>query len=63
MLDVIIGTLAGAAIGSGCTYYYMLHWREKYRVCRIERAGNEALVTQLKPRRGEGGRFIKKVAA
>ena len=61
-MDVIIGTLGGAVIGGSVVGYILWPYREKYRVCRIERLNNEALVTQIKPKRDARGKFVRVAA-
>lgn len=62
MLDIIIVGLLGFAIGIGVGVFIMWPYREKYRVCRIERLNNEAMLSQSTPRRDARGRFLKVAA-
>ena len=61
-MDVVIATLAGAVIGGFVVGHILWPYREKYRVCRIERLNNEALVSQIKPKRDARGKFVRVAA-
>ena len=62
MFWITVAALVGFGIGLTVGLYILWPYREKYRVCRIERLNNEALVTQIKPKRDAQGKFVRVAA-
>lgn len=64
MTWIALAAVLGAAIGAATASYVLWPskgWR-KYRVCKLERAATETLLTEIKPVRAPNGRFARKAA-